>query len=272
MALDYLGDFQTISDSMIDKGFSRFSTVFINSNENLSGLFDSFSVVDKNILTVVGSGDQYFWSRFKGAASVDTFDLNRLSIYYLYLRKWLIKYCDSFYLNIVGTEKISSILPDILSKVKCQSENEFDAFNFWLLFIQNNSNLTFEDFFNLCKCSSSTEISDTSKLGSIISSDDISFFEQDLSGELTIPKKYDIVIISNILEHLTLNRKKIEACRDNLYSLLNDGGEAICTYLLTCSFDPPTQFQNDIFREKFDVHDLYPSDSNYYVGYSYVKK
>lgn len=270
--VDCLRDYNAIFSSDFEKSFGKFSTIFFNSNENLPCLFNSFSVVDKNILSVVGSGEQYLWARYKGASSVDTFDINRLTIHYLYLRKWLIKYFDMYYFDVVSNDKISDVLPKILKCVKCESENELNSFNFWQLFIINNSSFTVGSLFNMCKAFSKSDITDIELLKSRISSDDINFFEQDLGGHLIIPKKYDMVIASNIMEHLNLNKSKVVACRDNLHSLLNDNGEVICTYLLTSDFDYPTVFQKDIFREKFDVRELYSSDGSYPVGYSYIKR
>ena len=47
--------------------------------------------------TVLASGDQAFYFYDNGAKKVDLFDINKLSIYYYYLRVWIIKYLGRFY-------------------------------------------------------------------------------------------------------------------------------------------------------------------------------
>lgn len=57
---------------------------------------------------MLGSGDQAFHFLNRDAKSVDVFDINRLSIYYYYLRIWLIKYMNEFYPNDFNYDRIDS--------------------------------------------------------------------------------------------------------------------------------------------------------------------
>lgn len=272
MSFTFYDDFLFADKYKIYRKNNKFGNIYFNSNEDLPQLFNAFSVVDKNILSVAGSGDQYLWSRYKGAKNVDTYDINKLAIHYLYLRKWLLKYLGDYYLKADFFSIIRVVLPDILKHVECESESEQNSYNFWNMFLVQKSNLTFGDLFYFCNHSFSNSISDISSLKNIISSDTINFYEQDLSGKFNIDKKYDIVVASNILEHFCLDKSRIENCRDNLYSILNNNGEIICTYFLCGSSDVPVIFQKKIFSMKFEVRDLFSDDSKLPVGYSYIKK
>ena len=63
--------------------------LYFNSNEDLDALLSKFDFRDKDILTVLASSDQLFYFYDKGARIVDTFDINKLTFYYYFLRKQL---------------------------------------------------------------------------------------------------------------------------------------------------------------------------------------
>ena len=72
----------------------RYATIYFHSNERSKEIFSEINVKNKDVLTVLGSGDQAFYLYDNGAKSVDMFDKNKLAIYYYYLRTWVIVYFD----------------------------------------------------------------------------------------------------------------------------------------------------------------------------------
>jgi len=76
-----------------------FDYVYDFSNENISALKDLYDFEGKKVLTVLGSGDQYFASILNGAKIVDVFDCNEFAWYYFVLKFNAIKHLsyEEFY-------------------------------------------------------------------------------------------------------------------------------------------------------------------------------
>ena len=66
--------------------------VYLFSNENLNSFNNIYNFDGSKILSVIGSGDQYFSSMLFGAKSVDLFDVNEKAIYYFLLKYVSIKH------------------------------------------------------------------------------------------------------------------------------------------------------------------------------------
>ena len=67
--------------------------------ENVSAYKDIFDFSNARVLTVLGSGDQYFTSLLNGAKSIEVFDYNIVTWYYFLLKFTAIKYLsyEDFY-------------------------------------------------------------------------------------------------------------------------------------------------------------------------------
>ena len=115
--------------------FGKYSSVYPYTNENLDLLFSHLDVSGKNVLSVAASGDQSFYAYHNGASNVDIFDINCLTKYYYYLRIWVIKYFNYFYLEdfeISKREEYSNKYFEILlSIVEPSTKDEMDAYNYW---------------------------------------------------------------------------------------------------------------------------------------------
>ena len=104
-----------------------YGRIFFKSNEYVSDILSNFDLKNKKVLTVLGSGDQAFHFLNRGAKSVDVFDINRLSIYYYYLRIWLIKYMNEFYPNDFNYEYWIKLRNMIVTN----NIDETNVINFW---------------------------------------------------------------------------------------------------------------------------------------------
>ena len=60
-------------------------------NENLAVFPEIYNFTNANILTVLGSGDQYFQAKLNGAQNVDVFDINYLAWHHFVLKYTAIK-------------------------------------------------------------------------------------------------------------------------------------------------------------------------------------
>ena len=106
---------------MNGRRFPNYNRVYYHSNENLKELFSFIDVKDKDVLSVLASGDQVFHFYANGAKKVETFDVNRLTFYYYYIRLWTLKYIGEYY----PEHKFSiNFLRNLLGKVKIRSEEE----------------------------------------------------------------------------------------------------------------------------------------------------
>ena len=90
-------DFKMTEKLLNNVSVDGYGKIYFSSNEDLKTIFSNFDFKDKDVLTVAGSGDQAFYSYNDDAKKVDLFDKNKLTIYYYYLRKWIISYYDMFY-------------------------------------------------------------------------------------------------------------------------------------------------------------------------------
>ena len=100
------------------------AALYRNTNEDLTIIFKDIDFKDKKVFTVQASSDQLFSSLVLGAKEVDTFDANRLTEYYYYLRKWCLEETHEYYMP-AKTEYIERIIK------KHSDENEFAA-KLWL--------------------------------------------------------------------------------------------------------------------------------------------
>ncbi len=67
-----------------DEDFQEYDRVYPYTTELIDGYMSDSQ--DKTVLSVVGSGDHYLDLVCKGATTIDSFDINRLSLYYLLLK------------------------------------------------------------------------------------------------------------------------------------------------------------------------------------------
>ena len=200
-----------------------FSKIYNSSNESLKRLFACFSVKDKEVLTVLGSSDHLFYAMYYGAKSVDSFDINVLTKYYYYLRKWEILYGGHYYFSqdIFRSHKP---LYKLLSKVHTKDQQEENAVMFWKYYLNRVSPSEHRDLY--CDSKSDNAIKDLKTMKNLLEEQKFTFYHGDLFDEFSCPKKYDVIITSNILEY-AYSPLKLYMSRYNLKRHLKDGGKII---------------------------------------------
>lgn len=220
--------------------------VYYKNNEKILDDILSYSYDDKDILSVLSSSDQVLTFRALGAHKVDTFDFNRLTIYYYYLRKWAIKYMKDLYPNIYDNNYIKLLL----SKVKASDELEIKALCFFKKHIKENSNLV-KLFYNIdLQPEGESAFKDASMVRKFID-DKLVFNNLNLfSKDNNINNTYDYIFISNILEWARGDINKLKIARDNLSRQLNNNGIILCTKLVNRK-NTDINSEKEIFNSDF---------------------
>lgn len=224
-----------------------FDKIYFSSNENLKGICSNFNFYGKNILTVLSSGDQAFHLYNSGAQNIDFFDMNKFTLYYYYLRVWIIKYKREFYPPVSIN---NAYIIDILRLVEKNEDINTEAYNFWYNFVKyysdepNAITTMFKE-----KPIFSNNIDDLDQIIESVSCDNVAFYNYDIAGEKKINKKYDVVYISNIPQWCY---HRLEILTSNLIDLVNENGIIIRANLR----HGPGEYEKRIFRKKFIFTEL----------------
>ena len=272
--IDYEKDFDHLIKLLRSKvKTNSYSTIYFKTNEYLKKILDNFPIKNKEVLTVLGSGDQALHLYNRGAKSVDLFDKNKLSIYYYYLRIWVIKYLNKFYPNHFNKYSWSVLR----KKVITSSFNEKQVKNFWDLFFEKYEKLS--SILEYDPCTRDNEINNLSLLKQNDNYSNINFYNVDIAAKnLDLNKKYDIIYTSNISDWICSSysdaqkyKNKLVIYRNNLRNLLKDNGIIICAYAYVFS---EYLWETNIFSEFFNRYRIEPKvecDCSS-LGYYYVKK
>lgn len=209
--------------------------VYPFTNENVSSYKKLFDFEDKDVLSVIGSGDQYFASLLYGAKSVDLFDINLMAAYYFALKfagiktlsyeefiEFFVK--ENYIVNRQTYNRLRSSLPTDVRKY-------FDKF------FQENKDLkdfTFRTSINSKKINYYTgrvvpyfEKNEYYRLKHILKDQSLPkiYIMNLLDLYKYLDKKYDIMLFSNILLYLKMNDTEYtEFLKENYYPHLNENG------------------------------------------------
>lgn len=252
------------------KRFNTYDKVYFETNEKCEEIISDYDFTDKSVLTVLGSGDQAFQLYRAGAKNVDLFDINKLTIYYYYLRIWHMRKYGEMYPEW-GFD--NNYIRDLLASVKPNSRNEAIAYKYWSYFISRFDSDMIENFFYY-PFYKRMDNNDIPLLLKKIDEDDFNFYNNDISLPLDIPKKYDFIYTSNLSDYIKDERLKIY--RDNLYNHLNKGGIVLSTNLsgsITCN---KYICQRKVLRRYFKYKRISRLNDEIFgrddIGYSYKKR
>ena len=201
--------------------------LYFSSNEDLYQLLDHVKLTNKKVLSVLASSDQYFHLSEHDPRIIDTFDINHLTKYYFYLRKWGILYHDDYYPNVFSNEAIYSILKE----VKPRDEKEENALDYWMRYIQTFYPYLTKELVYLGEKPKKNQIKDLRRLKEYLLNQEFRFYHMDISKDV-IDDKYDFIYISNIPEYYILDEKAMSGLSHNLYQMLEDDGEVLLSYVI----------------------------------------
>lgn len=236
-------------------------------NEDLTKILNGVDFKDKKVLTVQASSDQLFSSYILGAKEVDTFDSNRLTEYYFHLRKWCLEETKEFFL---------SANDDLLTKAlkKHYDENEYAA-RLWLEVIKNaKPNLYYSKlFFREAMKWSVPYKNREEELIELLKEKKHNFYCLNIFEDIGINNKYDIIILSNIIEYLLdfKNKDKEKLFTNNLLKLLNDDGIIISSKILNSEYDE-SELDNFFDHKKGEEGMILYGGETAPLSYQYTKK
>ena len=186
---DYLSS-RVIMDGKIIAGYDK---VYYQINEDINDVLLGEDFTDKDVLSVLASADQYFMFKALDAKKVDSFDFNRLTMYYYFLRKWSIKYNNDVYPDIFYDD---SYVENLLEKVEVSSDLEKKALDFFKRHVSNRSDFS-KLFYDVdAQPYGNTLFQNVRQLKKIVDSD-FTFYNMDLfiNNRDLITKKYDYLYI-----------------------------------------------------------------------------
>lgn len=221
--------------------FGFYSLPFLFTTENINGYMDNLDLEGKDILTVVGSGDQILNSVLKGAKKVDAFDISGYALLFYYLKEAAVKSLSyeefvSYFLN-------SESRFDLNLYQKLRPNLNRVALTFWdelykefgheprmmrVLFRQIRADIIGDDFAlagRLGAVASYWNPNEYYELRQRLSNAEINCFVRDVNKLDDIGVSYDYVFLSNILNYQQENIEQFRASISRYISMLNNGGE-----------------------------------------------
>jgi len=235
------------------KQVEGYDKVYYETTEDLTPLL-ALDFQDKKVLSVLASSDPVFTARLLEAKRVDSFDKNRLTLYYYFLRKWSIKYMHELLPNIFSVKWMWTCI----KSVKPNSPMEHHALMYFLNHLKERTNIE-NLFYDIDKQPEGQVIyEDVEDLLPTIDHK-LSFYNFDLFEPIPEYKHYDSAIILNVLDWARNDRTKLERARDNLKVLLNPNGEVYCSNIVTRDLS----MEEEIFSSAFEKENI--SDSKSYV-------
>lgn len=233
--------------------------VYFETNEDLDDIFKNVDFNNKDVLSVLSSSDQLFKLGFYNTKSIDTFDKNRLTYYYYYMRVWTIKYFGQLYPTGLITNDYFWI-GGLLSSIIPESVEEKNALIFWKTLFDKHV-----DFSKMFIRNRGKGLNYSMNVDSCKIPDTLNFSHMNLFKKQKFDKKYDIAVISNILEWSNGDSRFLERLYENLDHLLKDDGVVLCSRMI-CNTSLYGIILNNALGEKFIYNDF---GSN---GYVYQKK
>lgn len=221
---DINGVKDVIENKQFGVSYEQYGRIYFASNESCHEKIPRFNVKNKDVLCVLASGDQSFYFLENGARTVDLFDVNKLALYYYYLRIWNIRYNSSFYFN---ENSIKEDISRLLKVVNPNNETEKYIYNFWLKCISVFSSdeirmMFYYDTYEMKETYKSTDL-----LNNRLKDSSFTFYNIDISKKADINRKYDIIYTSNISGYLSIASLKIY--ESNMWNLLKNNGVIIST-------------------------------------------
>lgn len=200
-------------------------------------LVDTYTELEgKEILTVAGSGDQALNAVAAGAESVDVFDINRLSLYYLRLKKCAIEHLSYEDFKDFFSYRSKELYERIRMFLGEDTRNYWDYF--YSHFIVNpHQSLTSSFLFYQQTAWSDYKFrnnyfdrNEYERLQRLLPYQSFNFYHSDVTNlHNLLKKKYDRIYLSNINQYM--NPKELQTVLRNLSDYLKEYGEIYFAYI-----------------------------------------
>jgi len=196
--------------------YHNYSEIYPFTNENIKGYYNKEEIKGKDILTVCSSGDHLFNAILMDANSVDCFDINRLSKYYMYLKKAAIECLEydefiklfvknlKIFDNKSTNKNVYTKIRDILSEdIRIFWDNIFNNIDVKKL---KSSKLFSDDQStkkNIITCNNYLNEENFYKLKEKIPKYNPNFYNLNIKDlPIGLERKYDVIYLSNIAKYI----------------------------------------------------------------------
>lgn len=197
--------------------------VYFETNEDLDDIFKNVDFNNKDVLSVLSSSDQLFKLGFYNTKSIDTFDKNKFTYYYYYMRIWTIKCFGQLYpTGLILNDYLW--IEGLLSSIIPTSIEERNALLFWSTLFEMKV-----DFSKIFIRDWGKDLNYSRDVDSCKIPNDLKFSHMNLFKKQAFDKKYDIAVISNILEWSNGDSRFLEILYKNLEQLLKKDGLVLCS-------------------------------------------
>ena len=254
-------------DEIDNKNFSSISPIYSFTTESISGYYNKFDFTEKNVLTLIGSGDHIINAILCGAKNIQAFDINTISMYYSELKLIAIQeltydeFLRFFMINNIDNinKNYSAMDYKIYSKFRLLLTEYARKFwdNIYIQFKYNGANVRNSILFNnkydnnIIKINSNIYLSSNeiyNKVKRLLINKEIVLINEDIknlsnfikiANNLQRISKYDIIILSNISDYAK-NMYDLESnylteyilnCILPLKKYINNNGKIIFAYL-----------------------------------------
>lgn len=226
----------------LDIDFHKYSPVYRQTNEPLSQYLSTIDIKDKDVLSVVGSGDFLLSLVNKGANHISTFDISIFTKYYQELKIAALmhlsydEFLKFFYSNECFDEELYGRIIDYVTP---EAREFWDAiFDYYEakdiesspIFMQQNVNIN-NGIKNAPYLENELEYQKTREQ---IKKINFSFYNLNvLEVPFSLQRKFDIILLSNIGDYTPAMGQNLEArlqyLRNKMGRLLNANGVVIST-------------------------------------------
>lgn len=214
-------------------------------NENIDGYYKNIDFKNKNVLTVTSSGDHLLNASLYGSKEFDCFDTNPLAKYYVNLKIAAIKslkyeeFIIFFFRKFINNKGYFN--KNIYKKIRNNLTNDHKLF--WDYFFNTytkkditNSFLFTNDQLSLKQLILSNKYMDKDnyyRLKEIIKNISINYYDKSFIELSNINKKYDIIILSNIIAYMNIeeNQNLLIQIKNTLEKISNSNTKIVLSYL-----------------------------------------
>ena len=260
--------------------FNRLSQIYSFTTENIAGYFEYLDFTNKNILTVVASGDHIINAFYKGAKQVYGFDINYLALIFTELKLVALRnlqYKEFLHFFMINEEndieKNKNALDYAVYINKLRKDLSKSVAENWDMLYQNFNNngydlrnsYIFNNKYDNNNIKLKSNLYLKSELDYNIAKENITKKEiilinsnyKDLNfRNLPILKNYDIILMSNISDYIKniYNKKENyleEYIKDIIQNFKNKTNIIVCAYLYNIqNTEYRTEIDNPIFRKE----------------------
>ena len=265
--------------------FDYYSPICTYTTENLDSYLNTLNIENKRCLTVTSSGDQLINLALLGAHKVDCFDTNIISVYFTKLKLAALQALSyEQFLNFFSSTNAASPNGNILYFIN-DDYFKYETYFTFRKYLDKDVCLFFDKIyayynydgqqikdsglfynfpddraiFNNTYLKNEKKYYEARELTRKLVSRGIIFFTYDIFDLSRLQSKYDLILLSNIFEHL--GDKKVlfsDYVKNNLCNILTIDGEVVVNYQYGYR-----QKKNPFFINNLAVY-VSPSDDRYF--------